>query len=164
MPGIELSEAAEREAVVALIDDWTTTELAGDGPLVGCERIEVADRTASHRWLLRFSGDEKDVITLWLTYHQRTLHFETQLMPYPEANVAEVLTYLLRRNAHLIQMAFAFGPEDGIYLVGRVPASLLDVDELDRICGCAVLYVDDHFPTAMSLGFPDLYRRRPRRA
>ena len=84
-------------------------------------------------------------------------------MPAPEHNVEAVLTYLLRRNAALIQMAFAFGPEDAIYLTGRVPASLIDADELDRIAGCSVLYVDDHFPTAMSLGFPDLYRRRRRK-
>ena len=163
MPGIELSEPEERAAVVALIDAWAETELAGDGPLVAFERIEVTDRTASHRWLLRFKGEEKDFITLWLTYHQRTLHYETQLMPAPEENVEQVLTYLLRRNAQLIQMAFAFGPEDAIYLVGRVPASLLDEEELDRICGCSELYVDDHFPTAMTLGFPGQYRRRPRR-
>jgi hypothetical protein len=73
------------------------------------------------------------------------------------------MTYLLRRNAHLIQMSFAFGPEDAIYLVGRVAASQVDDDELDRIAGCSLMYVDDHFPTAMTLGFPNHYRRRRRR-
>jgi len=163
MPSIELSEDEERQAVVALIDAWTTRELAAEGPLTAVERIEVTDRTATHRWLLRFAGDEKDVITLWLTYHQRTLHYETQFMPAPEDHAVEVLTYLFRRNAHLIQMAFAFGPEDAIYLMGRAPAALLDEDELDRITGCSVMYVDDHFPTAMTLAFPDQYRRRRRR-
>lgn len=164
MPRIELSEAEERETVVATIDAWIARELEADSPLVAAERIEVTDGTASHRWLLRFEGDEKDVITTWLTFHQRTLHYETQLMPFPEANALEVLTYLLRRNAALIQMSFAFGPEDGLYLVGRSPAHLVDDEELDRIAGCSLLYVDDHFPTAMTLGFPNLYRRRRRRS
>jgi hypothetical protein len=163
MPSIELSEDEERAHVVSLVDSWAAEQLAEGSMLVAVEKIEVEDRTASHRWLLRFKGEEKDFITLWLTYHQRTLHFETQFMPAPEHNVEAVLTYLLRRNAALIQMAFAFGPEDAIYLTGRVPASLIDADELDRIAGCSVLYVDDHFPTAMSLGFPDLYRRRRRK-
>lgn len=162
MPLIELSEEDERRHVVELIDMWSAEQLEDGSALVAVEKMEVTDRTASHRWLLRFKGEEKDYITLWLTYHQRTLHFETQFMPAPEHNQLEVLTYLMRRNAALIQMAFAFGPEDAIYLTGRVPASLLDVDELDRIAGCSILYVDDHFPTAMSLGFPDLYRRRRR--
>ena len=163
MPRIELSEAEERAQVVALVDAWSTRELEGEGPLIAVEKTEVTDGTATHRWLLRFEGEEKDFITLWLTYHQRTLHFETQFMPAPEENQLDVLTYLFRRNAHLIQMSFAFGPEDAIYLVGRVPASLLDEDELDRIAGCSILYVDDHFPTAMTLAYPGQYRRRRRK-
>ena len=129
---------------------------------MAAERQEVTDRTASHRWYLRFAGEEKDVITVWLTLRQRTLHHEAQFMPAPtEANVAEVLTYLMRRNADLYGMAFCLGPEDAVYLVGRVPARLVDDDELDRIAGSSILYVDDHFPTAMTLGYPGLYRRRP---
>jgi hypothetical protein len=163
MGRVEVAEEAERAHVVALIDGWAQRQLAEGDPLVAFERQDVTDRTASHRWLLRFAGEEKDFITLWLSFHQRTLHFETQFMPAPEANKLEVVEYLMRRNAHLIQMAFAFGPEDAIYLVGRVPASVVDEDELDRIAGCSIMYVDDHFPTAMTLAFPDLYRRRRRR-
>jgi len=161
---VDLSEDEERDLVVSTIDAWAALTLEAESPLVAVERAEVTDRTASHRWLLRFAGEEKDFITLWLTFHQRTLHFETQFMPAPETNQVEVMTYLLRRNAHLIQMSFAFGPEDAIYLIGRVPAAQVDDDELDRIAGCSMMYVDDHFPTAMTLAFPGIYRRRPRRA
>ena len=164
MPLIELSEAEERDHVVALVDAWAAAELDAEGPLVAFEKIEVTVRMASHRWLLRFRGEEKDFITLWLTFHQRTLHYETQFMPAPEENVEQVLTYLLRRNAHLIQMSFAFGPEDAIYLVGRTPAALLDDEELDRIVGCSVMYVEDYFSTAMSMGYASKYRRRPRQS
>ena len=83
-------------------------------------------------------------------------------MPFPDENREEVLSYLMRKNAQLFSMAFAFGPEDALYLVGRVPAALVDDDELDRIAGCSMMYVDDYFPTAMSLGFPTQYRRRKR--
>jgi hypothetical protein len=69
----------------------------------------------------------------------------------------------LRRNTDLYGMSFCLGPEDAVYLVGKVPASSVDDDELDRIAGSSILYVDDHFPTAMTLGYPALYRRRPRR-
>ena len=162
MPRIDLAEDEERDRVVAAIDSWAQRELETGAALIAVERQEVTDRTASHRWLLRFRGEEKDAITLWLTFQQRTLHFETQFMPAPEANQLEVLSYLMRRNAHLLQMAFAFGPEDAIYLVGRIPAGLVADDELDRIAGCSIMYVDDHFPTAMTLGFPGQYRRRRR--
>jgi hypothetical protein len=123
----------------------------------------VTDRTASYRWYLRFRGEEKDFITVWLTLRQRTLHHEAQFMPAPEARQAEVFQYLMRRNAGLYGMAFGLGPEDAVYLIGRVPAALVDDDELDRIAGSSIVYVDDHYPTAMTLGHPSTYRRRPRR-
>lgn len=164
MPRMELPGEDVVDAVVARIDAWAARELspAGSFGLVAAEHEAVTDRTASHRWYLRFRGEEKDFITVWLTLRQRTLHHEAQFMPAPEANEEQVLRYLMRRNAELYAMAFCLGPEDAIYLVGRVPVALVDDDELDRIAGSSLVYVDDHFPTAMSLGHPRLYRRRPR--
>lgn len=165
MPRVELAGQHEIAQLVERIDAWVARELSAEGTfgLVAAERQDVTDRTASHRWYLRFRGEEKDFITVWLTLRQRTLHHEAQFMPAPEANQAEVFQYLLRRNASLYAMAFGLGPEDAVYLVGRVPAALVDDDELDRIAGSSIVYVDDHFPTAMTLGHPSVYRRRPRR-
>jgi hypothetical protein len=162
VPLIDLPDEEEMAAAAAVVDRWLSRELAAGGALVAAERQEVTDGTGSHRWYLRLAGDEKEAITVWLTLRQRTLHHEAQFMPAPIANVAEVLTYLMRRNADLYGMAFCLGPEDAIYLVGRVPARLVDQDELDRIAGSSLLYVDEHFPTAMTLGYPGLYHRRPR--
>ena len=106
---------------VECIDSWVARELAGGGLLVAAERQEVTDRTASHRWYLRFKGEEKDFITVWFTLRQRTLHHETQFMPAPEKNVADTLAYLMRCNANLYGMWFSLGPEDAVYLVGKVP-------------------------------------------
>lgn len=164
MPIVDLPEEEEMAAAVACIDAWIARELASDGLLVAAERQEVTDRTASYRWYLRFKGEEKDFITVWFTLQQRTLHHEAQFMPAPEENVADVFAYLMRRNAQLFGMWFALGPEDAVYLVGRVPARLIDDDELDRIAGSSVIYVDDHFPSAMTLAHPSVYRRRPRRS
>jgi hypothetical protein len=163
MPLVDLPEEEEMAAAVATIDRWVARELEGEGPLVAAERQDVTDRTASHRWYLRFKGEEKDFITVWFTLRQRTLHHEVQFMPAPEENKLDVLSYLMRRNADLYGMGFCLGTEDAVYLVGRVPAGLIDEDELDRIAGSSLIYVDDHFPTAMTLGHPKIYRRRPRR-
>lgn len=164
MPRVDLPGEGEIGAAAGRVDAWIERERSDGGTfgLVAAERQEVTDRTASHRWYLRFRGEEKDYITVWLTLRQRTLHHEAQFMPAPDANRDEVLSYLLRRNAELYGMAFCLGPEDAVYLVGRVPAALVDEDELDRIAGSSIVYVDDHFPTAMTLGHPALYRRRRR--
>jgi hypothetical protein len=164
VPLVDLPEEEEMAAAVACIDAWLARELATDGLLVAAERQDVSDRTASYRWYLRFKGDEKDFITVWFTLKQRTLQHEAQFMPAPEENAAEVYAYLLRRNAAIFGMWFALGPEDAVYLVGRVPARLIDDDELDRIAGSSVMYVDDHFPSAMTMAHPGTYRRRPRRS
>ena len=162
MPVAEIPEEEERAAAVAAIDEWTARELERGESLVASESQEVTDRTASHRWYLRFKGEEKDFITVWLTLGQRTLHHEAQFMPAPEENGEAVYQYLLRRNADLYGMSFCLGPEDAIYLVGRVAAAEVNDEELDRIAGSSIHYVDEHFPTAMTLGYPKLYRRRPR--
>ncbi len=165
MPRVDLAGDAQLAAVAERVDAWVARERSAEGTfgLVGAERQDVTDRTASHRWYLRFRGDEKDFVTVWLTLRQRTLHHEAHFMPAPEAHREEVFAYLMRRNAELFGMAFCLGPEDAVYLVGRVPAGLVDDDELDRIAGSSIVYVDDHYPTAMALGHPSVYRRRPRR-
>ncbi len=159
MPVVALAEEDERRAVAATVERWIAAQ-AGQGLLVAGERQEAGDAATSHRWHLRFRGEEKEVITLWLSLKQRTLHHEAQVMPAPEARVDETLRYLMRSNAQLFAMAFCLGPEDAVYLVGRVPAAQVDEAELDRIAGSSVHYIDRHFPTAMTLGHPRLYRRR----
>lgn len=164
MPLVDLADEGAVAQLAARIDAWTARELSPEGTfgLVAAERQDVVDRTASHRWYLRFKGEEKDFITVWLTLRQRTLHHEAQFMPAPEEHAEEVLRYLMRRNTELYGMAFCLGTEDAVYLVGKVPAALVDDDELDRIAGSSIVYVDDHYPTAMTLAHPTMYRRRRR--
>jgi hypothetical protein len=131
--------------------------LAEGGAVVAVDRQEELGR-----WYLRLAGEEKDFVTVWLTIRQRTLHHEAQVMPAPEVNIAETFEYLLRRNRDLHQMRFALGTEDAVYLVGEVPVASVSEEELDRIIGASLHYVDDVFPTAMAIGFAGRYRRRPR--
>ena len=88
------------------------------------------------------------------------MYHEAQVMPAPETNVESTYEYLLRRNADVAQMRFALGPEDAVYLVGELPVTDVTDEELDRILGSSLAYVDDVFPTAMQIGFAGRYRRR----
>jgi Putative bacterial sensory transduction regulator len=154
----DIATAGERAACIALIDAWSADRLAEQGPLVAVDHPADSDR-----WLLRLQGEEKDFVTVWLTIRQRTLHHEAQVMPAPEVNVGETFEYLLRRNGDLRQMRFALGPEDAVYLVGELAVTAVTADELDRILGASLAYVDEVFPTAMTIGYAGIYRRRPRR-
>jgi Putative bacterial sensory transduction regulator len=149
------------ERVEAALAEWST-EWFATGALAAIETTGVADDRGQHRWLLRLRGEEKEFITLWLTLRQRTVHIEAQLMPAPEERVEEVYRYLLTKNAELYELHLALGPEDAIYLVGRVPVEEITPERLDEVCGAALHYVDQIFPTAMSMGLGSMYRRRPR--
>ena len=85
-------------------------------------------------------GEEKDITTVWLTLGQRTLRYETYVMPAPEENHAELYEHLLRRNDKLVGAHFSIGIEDAVFLRGELPLALLTEDELDRVIG--TLYAD----------------------
>jgi len=157
VPVPRIADVAELSRCRAVVESWAQARLAEGGALVALDRAEDGDR-----WYLRLSGDEKDFVTVWLTVRQRTLHHEAQVMPAPETNIEATYEYLLRRNGDLRQMSFALGPEDAVYLVGELPVTDVSDEELDRIVGSSLAYVDDVFPTAMQIGFAAKYRR-PRR-
>jgi hypothetical protein len=134
-----------------------------NGTLLGIEHQTLPDDRGHFHWLVRLKGDEKEVITLWLSLRQRSVHVETELMPRPEENREALFRFLLVKNAELRDVHFAIGPEEGIYLVTQIPMNEIDVDRLDELVGATLTYVDEMYPTAMAMGLPALYRRRPRR-
>ena len=159
MEDTELIDDESRERVVAVVSQWAQA-LVADNAVVGYEYIPRDQSDGLDRWLLRFEGIDRDFITIWFTLDQRTLRFETQFMPCLEGHEDQVLAYLMKCNAQLLGMAFAIGPEASIYLMGRIPATTLNADALDTVAGCTLAYVENHFATAMSLAFPERYRRR----
>jgi hypothetical protein len=140
----------ELDAIEAIIDAWAARELA-DNPVVA--HVERAPASEGRRWFLRVHGEEKDVYTVWLTLRQRTLHYETYVMPAPEENQAQLYEHLLRRNKGLSGMAFVIGIEDAIFLQGSIPASTVGDDELDQILGSFYAYVEQCFRPALRIGF-----------
>lgn len=140
-----------------MIDAWARRQL-DDNPAVSA----VDHDPEQGRWYVRLVGEEKSVITVWLSLGQRTLRSETYMMPAPETNIEATYEYLLRRNAGLAGMHFALGPEDAVYLVGRYELERLDDDELDRILGAAYAWCDDTFPIAMAIGYAGRYHRPAR--
>jgi hypothetical protein len=151
---VEAATPEEIEGFGQLIHRWAERERA-ENELLAHVEYHGEDR----RWLVRMRGDEKAIITIWLTLRERTLHYETQFMPAPEENIERLYDYLLRANAKLFGMRFAIADEDAIYLVGQMPLSALDEAELDRIVGSSYAYVEQYFRPAMSLGYQSKFRR-----
>jgi hypothetical protein len=147
----------------AVIREWVELWRAA-GQVGEVEHQPHPDDRGHFHWLVRVRAEEKPYVTIWLSLRQRTVHVETEVMAAPEENREELFRYLLTRNADLREVHLAIGPEAGIYLVAAVPVGELDLARLDELVGATLTYVDEVYPTAMSMGLPSLYRRRPRTA
>lgn len=140
-PG-ELAELEHR------IDGWLAA-LAVEN-----DRIIAVDRdTEANRWYVRMRGDDKEFTTVWLTLGQRTLRYETYVMPAPEENDAELYEHLLRRNDRLVGAHFSIGIEDAIFLRGEMPVGQVTPDELDRALGTLYADVEQCFQSLLRIGF-----------
>lgn len=138
----------------AKIDAWLN-EFAADNPMVAAIDRGTSDDTplGEPRWYVRMIGDDKDFITVWLTLGQRTLRYETYVMPAPEEHQHEVMEMLLRRNDQLVGAHFSIGQEDAVYLRGEVPDTALSADELDRVLGTVYVAVESSFRGLLRLAF-----------
>ena len=153
-----MSEPTSVEALDALerrIDAWLTVQL-DENPVVAA--VERDRESGERRWFVRVRGEEKDVFTIWFTLRQRTLHYETYMMPAPEENAGAVYEQLLRRNTRLYGAAFAIGVEDAIFLVGQLANDAVTEDELDRILGSLYAWVEQCFRPAMRIGFASRFK------
>jgi hypothetical protein len=144
------SSTEDLDALEARLDAWLATQ-AAENPVVSA--VERDTESGERRWFVRVHGEEKDVFTLWFTLRQRTLHYETYVMPAPEEQAGALYEQLLRRNRQLYGAAFAIGEEDAIFLVGQLANEAITDDELDRILGSLYAWVEQYFRPAMRIGF-----------
>ncbi|MGA0878808.1 MAG: YbjN domain-containing protein [Ilumatobacteraceae bacterium] len=156
-----MSQLFDDESLAILerrIDEWLAGMLArniADDPVTGIVAIDHAepDPAFRARWYVRMKGESKDFITVWLTLGQRTLRYETYVMPAPEENVEIFNENLLRRNDSLIGAHFSIGEEDAVFLRGDRPLNGLTEAELDRIIGSMYAYVEQVFRPLLAIGF-----------
>ena len=150
----ELQSPSDVADLVTLIDNWLN-EFAEAGEHVLAIDRGTSDETSfgEPRWYVRLAGESKEIVTIWLTLGQRTLRYETYVMPAPEDNAAELADQLLRRNDRLVGAHFSVSHEDAIYLRGAIPDSAVTTDELDRVVGTLYQSVEHAFPALIRLGF-----------
>ena len=137
-----------------LIDSWLASA-AGANPV-----IEAVERGAAgeRRWYVRIRGDEKDVWTVWFTLGQRTLRYETYLVPAPEENHARFYEHLLRRNRRLTGLKLEIGAEDAVFLSGATPVDAVTEAAIDGILGSMYEAVELVFRPAMRIGYASKFR------
>ena len=144
----------ELDLLESQIDGWLREMQAETPVIVAIDRGEPGER----RWYVRLAGEEKDFTTIWFTLGQRTLRYETYVMPAPEENHAEFYEHLLRRNETVVGAHFSIGAEDAVFLRGELPVAAVDAGELDRILGTVYATVELCFRPALAIGFASRFR------
>jgi len=157
MPGVSVARMTQRPAsdaelagLATRIEAWLERQRT-ENPVVTA--VERDTDSGERRWFVRVRGEQKDVFTIWFHLRQRTLHYETYVMPPPEENHADFYEHLLRRNLKLYGAAFAIGDEDAVFLVGQMGNDRIDDDELDRVLGSLYAWVEQFFRPALRIGF-----------
>ena len=145
----EIADPQTLDRTEARVDAWLGEQLRENPVVAAVERGEPGER----RWYVRVHGESKDVFTIWFTLRQRSLEYETYVMPAPEENAAELYEHLLRRNDRLVGAHFSLGAEDAVYLRGDVAVSSVSRDELDRILGTLYAQVEQCFTALLRIGF-----------
>jgi hypothetical protein len=145
----DLFDDGRRVALERRIDEWLGTVRTQHANVVLAER--AADEQG--RWMVRLRGEAKEFTTVWLSLGQRTLRYETYVMPFPDENVESVFELLLRRNEKMVGAHYALGAENAVFLVGELVLSALDERELDRIIGTLYATVEAHFVDLLKIGF-----------
>ncbi len=142
--------AQELATVEAAIDAFLAEQLA-DNPA-----IDAVDKGVDgpRSWFIRVRGEEKDVYTIRFHLDQRTLSYETYVMPAPEEQHEAFYAHLLGRNRRLYGASFAIGEEGAIFLQGQLDNRQVLVEgELDRILGSLYQWVEAYFRPALRIGF-----------
>ena len=145
----ELFGFHELESLETQISTWLHAMKDRNDAIVAIDRGEPDER----RWYVRLHGEEKEFTTVWITLGQRTLRYETYVMPAPEENAEQLYEHLLRRNESLTGAHFSNGIHDAVFLRGELPLGLLREQELDRIIGTLYAAVERIFPVIIRIGF-----------
>ena len=146
--------STERAGLAEQVTLWLE-HIALETPEVAAIDRGTSDDTASGdpRWYVRMRGQDKEFTTIWLTLGQRTLRYETYVIPAPEENAVALYENLLRRNERLVGAHFSIGIEDAIFLRGEMPVAQVTEAELDRLLGTLYSTVEQCFRALLRIGF-----------
>ncbi|MFD7441587.1 YbjN domain-containing protein [Streptomyces sp. NPDC059909] len=110
-------------------------------------------------YVVKLPGTRKLSTTCSLIVGQHSLSLNAFVIRHPDENEAGVHRWLLERNLKLYGVSYAIDPLGDIYLVGRLPLSVITPEELDRLLGTVLEAADGGFNSLLELGFATAIRK-----
>ncbi|MFJ7491177.1 YbjN domain-containing protein [Streptomyces sp. NPDC097727] len=129
--------------------------------------IEATLRDAELEWespepgsyVVKLPGTRKLSTTCSLRVGKHSLSLNAFVVRHPDENDAAVHRWLLERNLRLFGVSYAIDQLGDIYLVGKLPLSVVTPQELDRLLGTVLEAADGSFNTLLELGFASAIRK-----
>ncbi len=131
----------------AVVRDFLTAE--------GIEFTEASPGSFS----LTLPGERKLQTAVRLDVGPHALGVHAFVCRNPDENHARVYRWLLERNLKMYAVAFAVDHLGDIYLDARLPLSMVNPDELDRLLGSVLAHADESFNAILELGFASSIRK-----
>lgn len=132
-------------------------------------RIAIEDFLESHdieyerknqdTFLLTLPGEKKLQTHCALIVGDHSLSINAFIIRKPDENQEKVFEWCMQKNASMYGVAFALNELGDLYLVGRLPLSVVSDQELDRLIGGVLQYSDASFNPLLELGFATAIRR-----
>lgn len=110
-------------------------------------------------FLITLKGEKKLQTHCALIVGDHSLSINAFVIRKPDENEAQVHHWCMTKNASMYGLAFAINQLGDIYLVGRLPLSAVNAQELDRILGSVLQYSDSSFNPLLEIGFANAIRR-----
>ena len=117
------------------------------------------ERKDKETFLVTLPGEKKLQTHCALLVGDHSLSINAFIIRKPDENQEKVFEWCLRKNASMYGVAFALNELGDLYLVGRLPLSVVSDQELDRLIGAALQYSDGAFNPLLELGFASAIRR-----
>ncbi|MFJ1544892.1 YbjN domain-containing protein [Streptomyces sp. NPDC088246] len=143
-------------------DEAVTTQVAQVAQI-----IEATLKDAELEWespepgsyVAKLPGTRKLFTTCSLRVGKHSLSLNAFVVRHPDENDAAVHRWLLERNLRLFGVSYAIDQLGDIYLVGKLPLSVVTPQELDRLLGTVLEAADGSFNTLLELGFASAIRK-----
>lgn len=110
-------------------------------------------------YVVKLPGTRKLSTTCSLLVGKHSLSLNAFVIRHPDENDAAVHRWLLERNLRLYGVSYAIDRLGDIYLVGKLPLSVINPEELDRLLGTVLEAADGSFNTLLELGFASAIRK-----
>ncbi|MCB5166184.1 YbjN domain-containing protein [Streptomyces bambusae] len=110
-------------------------------------------------YVVKLPGTRKLSTTCSLIVGRHSLSLNAFVIRHPDENEAGVHRWLLERNLRLYGISYAVDRLGDVYLVGRLPLSVVTPEELDRLLGSVLEAADGAFNPLLELGFASSIRK-----